>query len=251
MERQKGDAHPVIPKDKEEILSGVCMGLLPKFIREFIDLAPEELKDKPERHIKKALTEAIGRDHFEDMHMMRLLRINFWEEYDRAAKRREIMLWPNVTHNICHMQVAKRLLVNYPMFVLWIICPLSGYLLQRKQLEYIAQERLLEILSVSPVQENGKVDSRLAKVQVEIYQNIQDRLYGGIVQKIDQKQLNVNVNGDIPETDQSIKLMSSVEEIDRRIEAIKKKREALQSGNSNPIELDTQKLIQPMKIIDV
>lgn len=110
---------------------------------------------------------------------------------------------------------------------------------------------MVEVLSVSPVRDDGKVDSRLAKVQVEMYQILQDRIYGSVTQKIssEQKNLNVNVNSNQSSEDsaRTIALITNVEELDRRIKLIQEKRRALQTI-AQPIEVNQQKLMRPDQV---
>jgi hypothetical protein len=179
------------------------------------------------------------------------LRLSFWEEYERAAREMVPMQLTNLYRGVCRNDVYWKLFEKYPALLPWVVCPLAGFLLQRKELEFLAEERMVEVLSVSPVKDDGKVDSRLAKVQLELYQTLQDRIYGSAIQKMESQQKNVNVNVNSNQTHEeakaTISLITNMDELDRRIKAIQEKRLALQTI-AQPLEVNTQKLMRPDEV---
>jgi hypothetical protein len=198
------------------------------------------------------LRKEIGERHW-DMALFIRLRIAFWEEYERAAHAKEVMLMPALYAGSVRPHVYWLLFQRHPALIAWMICPIAGYLLQRKELEFLAQERMVELMSISAVREDGSVDSRLAKVQYELYESTLDRVHGPVVQKVqsEQKSVNVNVNSTQNEdaAARTIALITDVEELKRRIEEVRKKREAL-SDIGHPVTIDQQKLIQPAIIAE-
>lgn len=219
-------------------------------MKELWDEAPEQYWDLTEFQLRTEVRRECGPMQ-KDFSLLTRIRINFWNEYERAARVPEVMNHFHLWHGVCRADIYYNLFKKYPALYAWMVCPLAGYLLQRKELEFLAEERMVEVLSVSPVRDDGKVDSRLAKVQVEMYQILQDRIYGSVTQKIssEQKNLNVNVNSNQSSEDsaRTIALITNVEELDRRIKLIQEKRRALQTI-AQPIEVNQQKLMRPDQV---
>jgi hypothetical protein len=88
-------------------------------------------------------------------------------------------------------------------------------------------------------------------VQLELYQTLQDRIYGSAIQKMESQQKNVNVNVNSNQTHEeakaTISLITNMDELDRRIKAIQEKRLALQTI-AQPLEVNTQKLMRPDEV---
>lgn len=172
-------------------------------------------------------------------------RIAFWEEYERAAKAHEKMELRHLYTGVCRAQVWWQLFQLYPAFPAWIVTPLAGYLLTRKELEYLGEERMLEIMSAPSTGPDGRVDARLAKVQFEIYQDLQDRIHGPVIQKVQSEQKNLNVNVNTEGSPEQVQLITNPDELARRLEEVRKKREAL-SAIHTPVQIDQQRLVQPV-----
>lgn len=223
-------------------------------MRELWDESPVEYWDKSEYELRTEVRKQCGPMQ-KDFSLLTRIRIAFWEEYERAARSQEMVISTNLFKGVCRNDVYFNLFGKYPALFAWMVSPLAGYLLQRKELEFLAEERMIDVLSVSPVKvlDDGsfRCDSRWAKIQVEMYQILQDRIYGSVTQKIssEQKSVNVNVNSNqnADESTRTIALITNVEELDRRIKAIQDKRTALQTI-AQPIEVNTQKLIRPDQI---
>lgn len=165
------------------------------------------------------------------------IRISFWDEYELAAQEGRKMSIRNIYSNLDFLYERFD---KHPAFLPWIVTPLAGYLLERKEIEYMSHERLFEILSKSAVDKvTGKVDSRHAANIIRIYELIQNRIYGAPTQRINSEQRNVNVNlsGKVSDT-----VITDTAELDKRIREIQAKREALQNP-SRTIQIDQEKLI--------
>jgi hypothetical protein len=239
-----------------ESLAELRFELMPKVLVDSlkrIEQTPQSVYlEMTEAELRKEVRRQTVDDGKCGMSMCVRARIVFWEEYERAARAQETMNSRILHRGIARPHVYWGLFERFPALLPWIICPITGYLLQRKELEFLAEERMIEIMSVSAVKEDGKVDSRLAKVQLEMYQMIQDRNHGPVVQKVqsEQKNLNVNVNTDqtADQVSETINMITDVEQLRLRIEEVKKKREAL-SVFASPITINQQKLMRPDIIV--
>jgi hypothetical protein len=190
----------------------------------------------------------------EDMPLLIRMRIAFWEEYERSAILVQNGAPADNAFDIRRIiRIAGRgqsywaCYDRYPALLPWVLCPLAGIFLERRELEFLAQERMFEILANPAVKPDGKTDSRLAKIQFEIYRELQDRIHGPVVQKIqsEQKNLNVNVEANAEQASRAIGMITDVSELDRRIAEVRQKQEALKTL-PQPVVIDQQKLmLQP------
>jgi hypothetical protein len=180
-----------------ESLAEFRLDLLPARMRELWDECPKEYWDKNEYELRTEVRKQCGPMQRE-FSLLTRVRITFWEEYERAARAQERMIITHLFKGVCRNDLYYNLFKKYPALFAWMVCPLAGYLLQRKELEFLAEERMVEVLSVSAVKNNEdgtfRCDSRWAKIQVEMYQLLQDRIYGAVTQKISSEQKSVNVN---------------------------------------------------------
>jgi hypothetical protein len=225
---------------------------MPDVLKNVWEDTPARFFDMTEYELRKHLRESCGPEQRE-FSLLTKIRIAFWEEYERAARAGERMFNQNLFRGVCRNNIYWDTYRKYPGLLAWVVCPLAGYLLQRKELEFLAEERMLEVMGVSAVKPDGKVDSRLAKVQFEMYQTIQDRNHGPVVQKVqsEQKSVNVNVNSqqNAEESANTIALITDVSELDRRIEEVRKKRAALREIKT--IEVDQNRLMRPdLEVVD-
>jgi hypothetical protein len=242
---------PLIDLPKEECLGEFRFELLPPRLLEYWKSCPKEFTEMNELTLRKTLRSECQMDAFTNsFSLLTKVRITFWEEYERAARVPEQMVVQKMYMGTCRSEVYYKLFDRHPALIAWVICPFAGFLLQRKELEFLAEERMVEVLSAKPIGDDGKVDSRLAKVQLELYGVLQDRLYGAVTQKIESQQKNLNVNIDAATTEsaaRTISLITNVDELDKRIQAIQEKRKALQQV-VQPFEINQQKLMRPDQV---
>lgn len=169
------------------------------------------------------------------------LRISFWDEYDRVI-RHELMQMD--------LTVAWRGLVTLPWFIAkansnpkylaWILSSPPSYELLLREISELALERQLQVMRLPVVnQDTGKANVRLIEMQLKIFQFIDIRLKGAVVQKIEQKSLNVNVNGNVPKSLPARQL--SLAELNEELMRLRKVSEQLMAPVN--VRLDEHKLI--------
>jgi hypothetical protein len=219
--------------------------LAPPLFKEIYDGINPKYKEWNEYELRKEVRIQCN-DDMEIFRIVTRIRLAFWKEYERAARAGVGMSDGVMIRTVCKKETLYNLLQSMQALSAWIVCPIIGFLLARKELEMFAQERMLEILSVSAVRADGKVDSRLAQVQANAYENLQNRIYGAVTQKIqsEQKSVNVNLSGHSQGAQKAIGEITDIAEIERRIQTIQEKRKLLQTV-PQPIEVDTARLINP------
>lgn len=227
-----------------EEVSGVQALLPSAFVRAWAEV-PRDVMDRTEHELRGAVkrsTNVVEYARFSEF------RIAFWEEVEK--KKKDEMGLPKSTINMQALELTffpkgylLKKFFEVPEMLAWLLFPMRQFMIQLKNFESLADERILEILSESPIGGNGVVNTKLAGIQVKIYELLQNRLHGAVVQRqqIEQKNLNVNVNEKNPDKAAQIAELTSLAEIDRRIKEIEKKRLALKEVA--PIQIDTQQLV--------
>jgi hypothetical protein len=158
-----------------------------------------------------------------------MLRLKFWYEYDRAQGAKSNMVAANIFGGICFQDHWLRAIENVHTLA-WILCPPASYVsaLEEGLVEGMARAR--EILEQNPIEDGmGKtlgrkvINIKLAVLQFQMLQYFDQRKYGSIVQKSEQKSLNVNVSS---KTETSEKIASMVENMSE--DELREKLERLQ-----------------------
>jgi hypothetical protein len=126
-----------------------------------------------------------------------LLRVSFWDEVNTAiAESRPISerkIWTGVCSNTYWNKVRDEL--EWKMA--YILCPLMSYSKANKLGLHLGQKAMLEILNASPYQGNGEhktFNSKIAQLQLQAYQALQDRMFGKAVQRLQTHNTNENVD---------------------------------------------------------
>lgn len=211
---------------------------------------PEECWSQTEYHLRTQVRNQLNNSQ-EGISLVNKLRIAFWDEYERAAREQDYMHFKKVHGGICKAEVCIGLFKSMPVLLAWITSPLAGYLMNRKELNFLSEERMVEIMSVSAVRHDGRLDARAARVQVELYLALQDRIHGPVIEKSETKSVNVNVNSTQTPSEAAgtIAMITDMEELDRRLQAVRAKTQALKTV-PQPIEVNTAKLMKPARVGD-
>lgn len=143
----------------------------------------------------------------------RRVRIQFWEEYERAAKNKATMEMSRVAFDTgvpswgCYEQ---KLLNNDALFA-WLLHPPTSYQLQMKEAHELSLERLIEILGLPLTNKKGEVNVPLASLLLHVYKLIDARVHGSITQRM----VNLNLNADAGKVPENSQL--SMEEVERKL----------------------------------
>lgn len=182
------------------------INLLPPSIRDCLEATKNFfLHDMSDESIRKNIS------HMQEFPLLKKLRQSFWIEYERVidhGKNRMEMtrIWQGVTDSSGEFyKLMKR-----PEFAAYVFTrPIQNAVYDR-EVQSLGRERMLEILSVSPVykktmpdgSEVSVVDGKLAKVQFEIFKHADERVQGGTVKRVNvvAEQRSLNVNADFKQT---------------------------------------------------
>lgn len=196
--------------NKEDSTSLYRMFESPHF-RETVDkLTEEELSLSEAQIIKRGnITPADRR-----------LRLRLWKIYEKNLS--------HGVHRISVPEIAKRDISGLELLkaftdknkVLFLLSPPPSYALQAEEALSTGLDAVRELLDlplVDPV--TGKVNSSLAALKLRTVQWLDARVKGAIVQKVDQRNINLNVSAD--KVEESARM--SVDEIDKKIAELEEK----------------------------
>ena len=144
------------------------------------------------------------------------LRLSFWKEYDSCIKERRKIQLGNITAGVCLLTFfTKHVLTNSDRLA-YILTPPQDYLKAMEELLHMGLEQMKEIMLLPLYDDKGKADAKLAHVKLQLFNSIQDRVRGAVVQKTESKTMNLNLEGQAPPMTEVAKL-DSLEEINRRL----------------------------------
>ncbi len=169
------------------------------------------------------------------------LRISFWMEYDRAQTERRQMDMSAVVSGVCSKQYFYERYLTAPAKAAWLVTPPSNYVVVAQEALTFGLEELRDILELSHVLPNGRVDTKLAELKAKIVAMLDQRVKGAVTQRIEQKNMNLNVTT----TDAAVahKVASeNMEDLEKRLKELERReRRALNlPESSEPIDIEVQ-----------
>lgn len=150
-----------------------------------------------EIELKKALAEA----RHTPTEVVRMLRIRFWDEWNRAEGG--VMLIQNIHREICPRQTWE-VHVRDPYAMAWILCPVGHYITKCDERINTLMGNLSDVSHINPVDETGRINLPLAKLQFQMLMYFDQRKNGAIVQRTETKNLNVSANLSSPASEKPV-----------------------------------------------
>lgn len=165
----------------------------------------------------------------------RRLRHAWHIELTNATKRRLKMNMANIWGGVCSKDYFHKIVINNSFKLAYITRPPFDYRVSLEELLSLGIEQLREILLLPHVNEKGKVDARMADVKAKIVQDIVNRVHGQVIQRVEVKSQNMNVNVE------ATREVESVEDIDAKI------RELESQLNQGQVLLDASREVKEVK----
>jgi hypothetical protein len=150
------------------------------------------------------------------------LRLRFWDEYDRSQSYQKSMEMHLVYAGVCSKQYFYGRYLTLAEKVAWLLCPPASYMVKMEEALAFGIERLRDILEINPMLASGKVDSRLADIQMKIVALLDMRVKGAVVQKIEQKNMNLNLSTADNALGKQL-IGASMEQIEGRLKELEKR----------------------------
>lgn len=221
--------HEIVQIEPEETEDGGLVERLPSFLQEKVKYLQSGLFDLPQ--------EQLERDAFNgppDL-MASRLKLNFWNEFESACKRDGKMRLSLIITGVCTLTQFKKF-VGDKTRLAWLILVPADYKLALADIHELSLAQLREIMTMDNYDAKGAPNVKLLDVKVKIAQHVDMRQKGAIIQRIDQRNLNMNVNADAkPETAKDVAL--SMDEIEKRLSELQSKSASMLVPGGNRVDL--------------
>ena len=123
------------------------------------------------------------------------LRARFWYCHDKAAYLGKKMSVHDLCAGIMHPQIFYAQYVKNRFKMAWVVCKPSELKIQDVALLTLGKRKMSEYLRMDakdPV--TNKIDYKLVGIQMAIYRNLENRVFGLPTQKIESKNMNVEIS---------------------------------------------------------
>jgi hypothetical protein len=167
------------PKSLVNLVPDVLAGAISGLPQDLLAMSPEELEAKAPRK------RFSHREH--------QLRLSFWNEYERSVSSGSKMNLTRVYSGICTRKAFYDI-VHDPLKLAFVVHAPDNYAIAMEELLLLGVRRLREILMLPLRGKDGRPDARIAEVVLKAYEKVDMRVHGAIVQRVEQRNLNVNYN---------------------------------------------------------
>lgn len=147
------------------------------------------------------------------------LRLQFWQQYDSAQAASKTINMSQVVAGICPIDYLYNKYLKHPERVAWLICMPVAYDTYLTEALQFGMEQLREVLELPHTLSNGKIDVKLLELKAKITFALDARKNGGIVQRVEQKQMNLNIHTNDKAVAQAA-MGTSMEDMQRRIKQL-------------------------------
>lgn len=179
------------------------------------------------------------------------VRLAFWDEYNHSTHLGKKMSLAAFLHGTMSWEAWVTVYEPSDKKMMWVFCPPVSYATAMRNILHRGTERLMEIMNMPIVDENGKTDSKMIVNILRAFQLVDLRVKGAVAQKlhIQQQSMNVNhnINQDSPNvvTGQPLEALQleDLEKLEKRIESAR--RDAKRLVKELPPE-DKQKYLADM-----
>jgi hypothetical protein len=160
------------------------------------------------------------------------LRYKFWFEYEASLAEHRDMNMTRVYAGICHRSYFYEKILARPEKVAWMVTPILDYALKLEEAVSYGNERMRDILEIDPATYPPGTRIKLMELQAKVFSMLDARKYGAFTQKVEQKNMNLNVSTSDKAVAQQL-VGSNMESLQRRIKE-------LESRERNALNLPAQ-----------
>lgn len=123
------------------------------------------------------------------------IRNAFWIEYDMACRLGRKIDMRRVYSGICTKEYFMQSILNKKKACTWLLCPVSSYKVSMEEALLTAISNMRKMLD-APLFIGKEVDHKQANLVLKIYKELDQRVHGSIVQKIETKSLHIRKDAD-------------------------------------------------------
>lgn len=167
------------------------------------------------------------------------LRLQFWQQYD-ASQASGKMLKINmiaVVQGICQPNFFYERYLRQPEKVAWLVTMPVDYDTYLKEALQFGMEQLREVLELDHTLPNGKIDVKLLELKAKITFALDARKNGGVIQRVEQKQMNLNISTSDKAVAQAA-LGGTMEDMEKRLRQLEREEKKLLSHKG---EIDSER----------
>lgn len=176
--------------------------------------------------------------------LVQKLRTAFWIEYDAAQsanrKMRMTRVWQGLTENSSQYYN----LFKQDHFASWIFTKPISKAVREQTILHFAYEQIEDIMCASHYNKDGTLNPYTAKIKVDIWKHLEERVNGGILKRVavqsEQKNINVNVDAS---ASQFIE-MKKAEELQQRLAELREKTHELEAIEASSQTISDDELDQ-------
>lgn len=167
--------------------------LMPRFVQDRITAVPHFWWDFSEAEI----VERTWPEHKCPDDTAARLRIALWDEYDRCFRFKLTAIdLEKCLRGICTIGYFRSRMLGDSGKVVFLCTPPPVYENTVRVLHQKGLSELEKILQLPVFLPDGTADAKIADVKRRIYESLDMRLKGAVVQRIDQRNMNINIDGD-------------------------------------------------------
>lgn len=176
--------------------------------------------------------------------LVQKIRTAFWIEYDAAQsgnrKMRMTKVWQGLTDNSSQFYN----LFKQDHFAAWIFSkPVSKAVREQTILQF-AYEQIEDIMCASHYNKDGTLNPYTAKIKVDIWKHLEERVNGGILKRVavqsEQKNINVNVEANATQYIE----MKKAEELQQKLAELREKTQDLEAVETSAKTITDDELDQ-------
>jgi hypothetical protein len=186
------------------------INITPHSISHNLQYIPDSTFEMSERDLRKIVEPTLECER---------IRVAFWREYDKACEAKKNMNLSNVYSGICTQSWFLRHYTKDPFRLAYILIPPIDYEVSMIEALNTSIEQMREILAISNIDEKGKPNTKLMDTKVKIYESLLDRVKGAVPNRIESRNLNLNVEKKADETAPKLKSMKEIDERLKLLEA--------------------------------
>jgi hypothetical protein len=187
------DAEISNPEPKS-LIPEVLLGMLTPPWRKRVEKCA---KDRPGLfgHDEKVLKKMLAQIDAHPTYIDNMIRLHFWREYDINSEKGFTQIRPVTVFAGVMDEYLFNLCMDTPAKVAWMLCPIIAYDTRLKEALAFSTEQMREILEMPSIDGKGKLNTALISLKMRIHNMLDVKINGLAVQRIEQKNLNVNVPG--------------------------------------------------------
>ncbi len=122
------------------------------------------------------------------------IRFSFWMEYRRAINLPTPALnFTTIITDICSLDYFYTKYITMPYRMAWMLCKPASYDGKLGEAVSYGIDYMREILDMPAIKPDGTFDHKLAEMKIKVTVWLDQRLHGSIVQRSEQKNLNVQL----------------------------------------------------------